>query len=202
MVSMNKYKSVIILAILLGFVMLFMFYWMGLSPLLEKSSEQNLMLVQRKEEQQLLQNKVDEIRAEMEGEETSDEKGDALPQSDMADELILDIRKITARSAAVLKSIDFNLTQSNEIHLMTNEQEGSYPQIYEIKMNAQLEGTYMQIQNWLKELEELPRLMKVDSFNMKRRSDSASVNDNSMMTATIVFTAYYESASSESNNDE
>lgn len=202
MVSMNKYKSVIILAMLLGFVMLFMFYWMGLSPLLEKSSEQNLTLVQRKEEQQLLQNKVDEIRAEMEGEETSDEEGDALPQSDMADELILDIRKITARSAAVLKSIDFNLTQSNEIHLMTNEQEGSYPHIYEIKMNAQLEGTYMQIQNWLKELEELPRLMKVDSFNMKRRSDSASVNDNSMMTATIVFTAYYESASSESNNDE
>ncbi|WP_211745394.1 type 4a pilus biogenesis protein PilO [Paenibacillus sp. Marseille-Q4541] len=195
MERMNRYRSVIVLALLLGFVLLFAFYSLGLSPALGKLDEQSRELAQIEAEKQLLQNKLDEMKGTTEGQESSDQEWDALPQSDLADQLILDVRAVTARSEATLKSIDFSLTQGNELNLMLKEQEGVYPYIHEIKMNAELEGTVSQIESWMQELEMLPRLMKVDSFNIQRRSESAGGDNNPVMTATLVFTSYYEAVS-------
>ncbi|MBD7967694.1 type 4a pilus biogenesis protein PilO [Paenibacillus gallinarum] len=193
MERINKYRSVIVLALLLGFVLVFAFYWLGLSPTIDKLDEQGQELVQLEGEKQLLQNKLDEMKGNVEGQNSIDPEWDALPQNDMADQLILDIRAVNARSEATLKAIDFNLTQSNELHLMLNEEETMYPHIHEIKMNADLEGTLSQIESWMKELESLPRLMKVDSFALQHRSESGSMADP-ILTATLVFTSYYESA--------
>lgn len=192
MERINKYRSVIVLVLLLGFVILFAFYWLGLSPALDKLDEQSRELVQIEEEKRLLQNKLDEMKGNVEGQDPIDSEWDALPQNDMADQLILDIRMVTARSEATLRTINFSLTQGNELHLMLNEQEAVYPYIHEIKMNADLEGTLSQIESWMGELESLPRLMKVDSFAFQRRSESGSREDP-MMTVTLVFTSYYES---------
>ncbi|WIV18201.1 type 4a pilus biogenesis protein PilO [Paenibacillus polygoni] len=193
MERINKYRSVIVLALLLGFVLVFAFYWLGLSPTIDKLDEQSQELVQIEEEKQLLQNKLDELKGNVEGQDSIDPEWDALPQNDMADQLILDIRAVTARSEATLKAIDFQLTGENELHLMLNEQETMYPRIHEIKMNADLEGTLSQMESFMKELESLPRLMKVDSFALQQRSESGSIADP-VLTATIVFTSYYESA--------
>lgn len=192
MERINKYRSVIVLALLLGFVLVFAFYWLGLSPTIDKLDEQSQELVQIEEEKQLLQNKLDELKGNVEGQDSIDPEWDALPQNDMADQLILDIRTVTARSEATLKAIDFQLTGENELHLMLNEQETMYPRIHEIKMNADLEGTLSQMESFMKELESLPRLMKVDSFALQQRSESGSIADP-VLTATIVFTSYYES---------
>ncbi|GIP41934.1 hypothetical protein J45TS6_03930 [Paenibacillus sp. J45TS6] len=192
MERINKYRSVIVLALLLGFVLVFAFYWLGLSPTIDKLDEQSQELVQIEGEKQLLQNKLDEMKGNVEGQDSIDPEWDALPQNDMADQLILDIRAVTARSEATLKAIDFNLTGGNELHLMFNEQETMYPRVHEIKMNADLEGTLSQIESFMKELESLPRLMKVDSFAFQHRSESGSIADP-ILTATLVFTSYYES---------
>lgn len=191
MERINKYRSVIVLALLLGFVLLFAFYWLGLSRTIERLDEQSQEMVQIEGEKQLLQNKLDEMKGEA-GQEQVDPEWDALPKNDMADELILDLRTVTARSGATLKSIDFNLTSENELHLMLHEQEAVYPYIQEIKMNANLEGTLSQIESWMEELESLPRLMKVDSFAFQHRSESGSIEDP-VLTATFIFTSYYES---------
>lgn len=188
MEQLNKYRSTIVLGVLVLFLLLFAFFMLGLQPTMDEMNEQKLEMTRIEKETAILQSKVDEMKGtDGSGELSAAESLTALPQSDSADQLVLDLRLVGARSQAILKNVDFNLSGINEIFLMTGSSQGVYPFIKEVKMNAEVEGNYEQIYAWMEELERLPRLMKVDTFRFQQPSGTQTE-----ITANIVFTAYYE----------
>ena len=194
MEQLNKYRSPIVLGVLVLFLLLFAFYMLGLQPTLEQLDEQQSEIQTMEDEIALLQGKVDEMKGTTDSTDkgASNDSLEALPQSDLEDQIVRDLRQIGIRSDAVLRSVDFSLADMNSIHTMTGEGGEVYPFVDEIKMNAEVEGTYAQITSWLEELEKLPRLMKVDSLNLQRRSSLNISGDSTIITANIAFTAYYE----------
>ncbi|WP_422658538.1 type 4a pilus biogenesis protein PilO [Paenibacillus sp. EC2-1] len=188
MEQLNKYRSTIVLGVLVLFLLLFAFFMLGLQPTMDEMNEQKLEMARIEKDTAILQSKVDEMKGtDSSGELSAAESLTALPQSDSADQLVLDLRLVGARSQATLRNVDFNLSGINEIFLMTGSSQGEYPFIKEVKMNAEVEGSYEQIYAWMQELERLPRLMKVDSFRFQQPSGTQTE-----ITANIVFTAYYE----------
>lgn len=188
MEQLNKYRSTIVLGVLVLFLLLFAFFMLGLQPTMNEMNEQKLEMARIEKDTAFLQSKVDEMKGtDGSGELSAAESLTALPQSDSADQLVLDLRIVGARSQATLRNVDFNLSGINEISLMTGSSQGVYPFIKEVKMNAEVEGDYEQIYAWMEELERLPRIMKVDSFRFQQPSGT-----NTEITANIVFTAYYE----------
>lgn len=193
MEQLNKYRSTIVLGVLVLFLLLFAFFMLGLQPTIDELSDQKLEMVRVEEETALLQSKVDEMKGtDGTGGLSAAESLTALPQSDSTEQLVLDLRLVGARSQATLKNVDFNLSGMNEIFLMTGSSQGVYPFIKEVKMNAEVEGNYEQIYAWIEGLERLPRLIKVDSFSFQQPSGQPELNTNTEMTANIVFTTYYE----------
>lgn len=188
MEQLNKYRSTIVLGVLVLFLLLFAFFMLGLQPTMNEINEQKLEMARIEKDTAFLQSKVDEMKGtDGSGELSAAESLTALPQSESADQLLLDLRIVGARSQATLRNVDFNLSGINEISLMTGSSQGVYPFIKEVKMNAEVEGNYEQIYAWMEELERLPRIMKVDSFRFQQPSGT-----NTEITANIVFTAYYE----------
>lgn len=189
MEQLNKYRSTIVLGVLVLFLLLFAFFMLGLQPTMDEMNEQKLEMARIEKDTAFLQSKVDEMKGTdgSGGELSAAESLTALPQSDSADQLVLDLRLVGARSQATLRNVDFNLSGINEISLMTGSSQGVYPFIKEVKMNAEVEGDYEQIYAWMEELERLPRIMKVDSFRFQQPSGTQTE-----ITANIVFTAYYE----------
>lgn len=189
MEQLNKYRSTIVLGVLVLFLLLFAFFMLGLQPTMDEMNEQKLEMARIEKDTAFLQSKVDEMKGTdgSGGELSAAESLTALPQSDSADQLVLDLRLVGARSQATLRNVDFNLSGINEIFLMTGSSQGVYPFIKEVKMNAEVEGNYEQIYAWMQELERLPRIMKVDSFRFQQPSGTQTE-----ITANIVFTAYYE----------
>ncbi|NMO96668.1 type 4a pilus biogenesis protein PilO [Paenibacillus lemnae] len=196
MERLNRHRTPVVLVILVLFLLLLGFYMWGLKPTFTRIDEQRADMERIEGERDLLQQKVDEMKGTDSDSETerSSESLVALPHGDEADQLVLDLRSLGLKSDARLKNVDFTLTGANELNLMLGEGENAYPFIKEVKMNAEVEGTYSQISDWMIQLERLPRMIKVDSYSFQRRGGLVEAPENALITANIVFTAYYESA--------
>ncbi|WP_054957512.1 type 4a pilus biogenesis protein PilO [Paenibacillus dakarensis] len=193
MEQLNKYRSAIVLGVLFLFLLLFAFFMLGLQPTIKELNDQKVEMARIEEETALLQNKVNEMKGTGVTSEISEADSlAALPQSDAEEQLVLDLRLVGARSQAILKKVDFNLTEANEIAIMTGSSEGVYSFIKEVKMNAEIEGSYEQIYAWINELDQLPRIIKVDSFHFQQPASQPEFMNSTPIIANIVFTAYYE----------
>ncbi|WP_175415362.1 type 4a pilus biogenesis protein PilO [Paenibacillus algicola] len=192
---LNKYRSPVVMGVLLLFVVLLGFYLLGLQPTIDTMEEQEAEIARVSDEKTLLQRKVDELKGAADSQDQELLSSyDALPEGDEADQLVLQLRTAGIRSSARLKSIEFNLTGTNGLQLVLGGNEGAYPFIKEVSMNAEVEGTRAQIIAWMDQLEKMPRIIKVDSFSLQRRSGPSELPENALLTANVVFTAYYESS--------
>ncbi|MBO2944812.1 type 4a pilus biogenesis protein PilO [Paenibacillus sp. F411] len=192
---LNKYRSPVVMGVLLLFVVLLGFYLLGLQPTIDTMEEQEAEIARVSDEKALLQRKVDELKGAADSQDQELLSSyDALPEGDEADQLVLQLRTAGIRSSARLKSIEFNLTGTNGLQLVLGGNEGAYPFIKEVSMNAEVEGTRAQIIAWMDQLEKMPRIIKVDSFSLQRRSGPSELPENALLTANVVFTAYYESS--------
>jgi type IV pilus assembly protein PilO len=201
MEQFNKYRSPIVLGVLILFLMLFAFYMLGVQPTNKEISAQNAEISQLEKEAEILQTKINELKssaASLDSEQQ--ELLAALPKGDDSEGLIDDLRAVGMSSQARLKDVSFILDEADPIQQMTGSAEVLFPTVKQIKMTAVVEGTYTSIRQWMDELQMLARIVNVDSFNFQQSYEERSANSpESILTANVAFTAYYEAVTPSSN---
>ncbi|MBY3619265.1 type 4a pilus biogenesis protein PilO [Acinetobacter sp. CUI P1] len=201
MEQFNKYRSPIVLGVLILFLMLFAFYMLGVQPTNKEISAQNAEISQLQKEAEILQTKINELKSSATSlDSEQQELLAALPKGDDSEGLIDDLRAVGMSSQARLKDVSFILDEANPIQQMTGSAEVLFPTVKQIKMTAVVEGTYTSIRQWMDELQMLARIVNVDSFNFQQSYEERSANSpESILTANIAFTAYYEAVTPSSN---
>lgn len=201
MEQFNKYRSPIVMGVLILFLMLFAFYMLGVQPTNKEISAQNAEISQLEKEAEILQTKINELKSSATSlDSEQQELLAALPKGDDSEGLIDDLRAVGMSSQARLKDVSFILDEANPIQQMTGSAEVLFPTIKQIKMTAVVEGTYTSIRQWMDELQALARIVNVDSFNFQQSYEERSANSpESILTANVAFTAYYEVVTPSSN---
>ncbi|MEK5419724.1 type 4a pilus biogenesis protein PilO [Paenibacillus sp. FSL L8-0708] len=199
MEQINKYRSPIVLGVLILFLILFAFYMLGVQPTNKEISAQSSEISQLEKEAEMLQTKINELKGSGTEGEQKELLGE-LPKGDDSEGLILDLQEVSTSSQARLKDLSFVLDEANPIQQMTGSAEVLFPAVKQIKMTAVVEGTYSGIRQWMDELQTLPRIVNVDSFNFQQSSEERTKdNTESILTANVAFTAYYETTAPASN---
>jgi type IV pilus assembly protein PilO len=201
MEQFNKYRSPIVLGVLILFLMLFAFYMLGVQPTNKEISAQNAEISQLEKEAEILQTKINELKSSATSVDSEQQELlAALPKGDDSEGLIVDLWGVSTSSEARLKDVSFILDEANPIQQMTGSAEVLFPTVKQIKMNAVIEGTYTGIRQWMDELQKLSRIVNVDSFNFQQSYEERSANSpESILTANVAFTAYYEAVTPSSN---
>ncbi|WP_340026109.1 type 4a pilus biogenesis protein PilO [Paenibacillus sp. FSL K6-1096] len=195
MEQINKYRSSIVLGLLGLFLILFAFYMFAIRPLNNDIARQDNEISLLGQEKEILVNKISQLKnAEEEAAADKDTMMAAIPQGDDSEGLILQLKRIGNSSHAKLKDIGFLLAESNEISAWTQIQPEATGSLKELKMAAVVEGSYAEINEWLKQLHDLPRIIAIDSFSFQRPYEFPSpVKPGSILTTNVSFTAFFES---------
>jgi len=201
MEQFNKYRSPIVLGVLVLFLMLFAFYMLGVQPTNKEISAQNAEIGQLEKEAEILQTKINELKSSATSlDSEQQELLAALPKGDDSEGLIDDLREVGMSSQARLKDVSFILDETNPIQQMTGSAEVLFPTVKQVKMTAVVEGTYTSIRQWMDELQALARIVNVDSFNFQQSYEERSKDSpESILTANVAFTAYYEAFTASPN---
>lgn len=201
MEQFNKYRSPIVLGVLILFLLLFAFFMLGVQPTNKEIAIQNSEISQLTKETEILQTKINELKSSASSVDSEQrELLLALPKGDDSEGLIDDLREVGLSSHARLKDISFVLDEANPIQQMTGSAEVQFPTVKQIKMTAVVEGTYTGIRQWMDEIQILPRIVNVDSFNFQQSyEERAQEGSENILTANVAFTAYYEAISQASN---
>jgi type IV pilus assembly protein PilO len=192
--QINKYRSSIVLGLLVLFLILFAFYMFAIRPVNNDIALQNNEFSMLQQEKEILANKINELKSAEAGPDSSEDTAlAAIPQGDDSEGLILDLKSIGNSSHARLKDIGFSLTETNGISAWTGIPSEATGSLKEIKMAAIVEGGYAEIHEWLKQLHDLPRIITVDSFSFQQPYEFPTLTKpGSILTANVSFTAYYE----------
>ncbi|MDQ0192150.1 type 4a pilus biogenesis protein PilO [Paenibacillus wynnii] len=195
MEQINKYRSPIVLGVLVLFLLLFAFFMLGVQPTNDKIAEQDLQVGQLEKQNGLMQKKIDELKSSTEANQEQEALLAQLPRGDGSEQLILDLRAVGTYTNARLKDIGFAIGETNPIQEMTGSSDIAFPTVKQLKLTAIVEGEYTSVRNWLTALQLLPRIINVDSFSFQQSEESdASEKSGSIITANISFTAYFEDA--------
>jgi len=194
MEQINKYRSPIVLGVLIMFLLLFAFYMLGIQPDIQKIAGKRSEISRLSMENGLLQTKIDELGNGAAPDAEQEALLAALPRGDGSEQLILDLRSLEAKTYARIKDVTFNLDNPNPIQEMTGSADIQFPAVKQIKMTAVVEGGYTEIYNWMMMLQLLPRIVNVDSFSFQQPVQQPGQTSGSILTANVTFTAYYEEA--------
>jgi type IV pilus assembly protein PilO len=190
MEQLNKYRSAIILGTVVLFLLLFAWYILGLQPSNEKVKDQETEMARITGMNNLIQGKIDELKeAEDSNKYLQEDAADSLPEGDHTDQLILDLKSIEESSYAQLRDIQFTLSEMTETDMPSGAQGAVFSNIKKVQMSAKLEGGYTEIRQWMKQLQQLPRMVSIDSFSFSQPYEQR--NPGSILQANVAFTAYY-----------
>lgn len=199
MEQINKYRSPIVMGMLILFLILFAFYMLAIRPVSSDIAMQESELSLLDRERSVLENKINELKGAGDSLSADEETAlAAIPSGDGSEALINDLKAIGDSSHARLKDIGFSLTGTSTASTWAGVEASSAAGLQEIKMTAIIEGGYAEIHEWLKQLNKMPRLVTVDSFAFQQPYEFPTAqNPGSILTANVAFTAYYQADSPE-----
>ncbi|MBY0009490.1 type 4a pilus biogenesis protein PilO [Paenibacillus typhae] len=197
MEQINKYRSPIVMGMLILFLILFAFYMLAIRPVSSDIAVQSSELSMLELERSAIENKINELKGAGDSLSADEETAlAAIPSGDGSEALINDLKAIGASSHARLKDIGFSLTDTSTASDWAGVAAASAAGLQEIKMTAIIEGGYAEIHEWLKQLNKMPRLVTVDSFAFQQPYEFPTAqNPGSILTANVAFTAYYQADS-------
>lgn len=186
----NKYRSEIIMGAVVLFLLLFAFYLLGLQPTITKIKDQEAEMTRISGLNTLIQGKVNDIKVpEGNNEEDQGLAAISLPEGDNTNQLILDLISIEESSYAQLSDIEFTLSEVDQSSPSSSVQGTVFSNVKEVQMSARLEGGYTEIRQWMKQLQQLPRLVTINSFSFSQPYEQR--DPGSILMANVSFTAYY-----------
>ncbi|USB33686.1 type II secretion system protein GspM [Paenibacillus sp. YPG26] len=186
----RKYRTVLLPAAVLLFLLLFAFYMLAVQPVVKEAAAQQEEISTLEQDNGLMQNRVNELKGNNEDSPEMAAIREYLPASENTEQLILDFAQINRKAAVILQDVQFTLPESNLIRSSSSKDKSPFPTVREVKMTATLEGNYSQIKLWMSELQKLKRLIAIDSFNFQRPYETQA--PGSVIKATVSFTAYYD----------
>ncbi|WP_046215959.1 type 4a pilus biogenesis protein PilO [Paenibacillus wulumuqiensis] len=179
MEQLNKYRSSIMLGLALLFIILLAVYMLAVRPLGEQTETYEQNITELQQEGQLLQTRIAELQSH---------QGDnaavmaAVPAEAASEQLLTALEQVGEKSRARLTNIEFQ-----SIVPGANSSGEGVPigtQAGQIQMNAEIQGGYAQIHEWMNQLQQMPRLVTIDSFSFEQPYQP-------ILTAKVTFTAYY-----------
>jgi type IV pilus assembly protein PilO len=186
----NKYRSAIMLGMVVLFLLLFAFYILGLQPTNAEIKDQEAEITRIDGLNTLIQGKVDEIKdAKDNNEALQEEVAQSLPAGDYTNQLILDLKGIGESTYAQVRDVEFTLSEGDQAGQSSGGLGAGFENVKEVKMSARVEGGYTEIRQWMKQLQQLPRLVSIDSFSFSQPYEQR--NPGSILQANVAFTAYY-----------
>lgn len=186
----QKYRTVLLPAAVLLFLLLFAFYMLAVQPASNEAASQQEEITTLEQGNDLMQNRVNELKGSSEESPEMEAIREYLPASENTEQLILDFTRINQKASVILQDVQFTLPESNLIRTSSSKDKSPFPTVREVKMTATLEGNYDQIKTWMSELQKLKRLIAIDSFNFQRPYETKA--PGSIIKATVSFTAYYD----------
>ncbi len=194
MEQINKYRSPIVLGVLIMFLLLFAFFMLSIQPTNNQISTQQAELERLNQETEIFQNKINELKSNSNsGNSEQDKLLAALPQGDDSEGLILNLSQISSSAQVRLTDISFITDELNPLQDTAGSTEVLYPTVKQMKMVAAVQGTYTSIHKWMNELQDIPRIVNIDSFSFQEPYDQpVTGSPESILTANIAFTAYFE----------
>jgi len=179
MEQLNKYRSSIILGLALLFIILLAVYMLVVRPLGEQTDTYTQNITELQQEGQLLQTRIAELQSHQTGNAAVTT---AVPDQDASEQLLTALEQVSNKSRTRLANIEFQQIlpgdAGNSVGVPVGIQAG------QVQMNAEIEGGYAQIHEWMNQLQKMPRLVTIDSFSFEQPYQP-------ILTAKVTFTAYY-----------
>ncbi|SDX96413.1 hypothetical protein [Paenibacillus sp. CF384] len=199
MEQLTKNRSLTVLLLALLFLVLFVIYTYLLKPSTDKIANQQIEIESLNNQYSLLSNKLAEKK------KASDEYSKsavqlALPLWDNTEQLLLDLQQIESVTGTETLTASFtpDLEEGQSIageNSDTNEGTTDSinplgPNVKKLKVASVIKGSYSNVLRYIEELQKLPRLITVDSFDVAK---TGSINASSKpISANIVYTAYFD----------
>ncbi|WP_424766780.1 hypothetical protein [Paenibacillus sp. sgz302251] len=180
----SKSHSLPFLAVIGMFLVLLVVYFALLQPSFNQLSEKKDEVAGLRDQAHLIEralgNKIEKGLL-------SDELQAALPLWDNSEQLVVSMKEIAQSSQTKLSSMSFSISDSNQIQALVGGTEPLYPDVKEIKAQVIVQGSYDQIRSWLVQVQNLPRLIVIDSVRY-------SMAVSGTVAAEISFTGYFDSS--------
>lgn len=188
MEQLSKHRNVVLLGIVLLFVILLAFYAWVLHPLTKQSDQYDAQLSQIQQEYNLIQTKIAQLKGSQPNEQQQAVQA-AIPATVASEKLLLQLQQVDQSSYARITDVEFVNIDPNNSGDIAAEDLGV--NVGQIRMNAEIEGGYAEIREWMNQLQKLPRLITVDSFSFQQPYTPGK--SGTILTANVSFTAYYTS---------
>lgn len=187
---LSKNRNAVVLGMVLLFLVLLLAYLLSVNPKAKLVDERKADLDRVTSQNELIRNKIAQIKAEQSNEAMDPSEVSALlPNTDKSEQMLLDLSRISQDTLVDLESAAFTSLESNRIAAMTGNPELLFPGVRELAVSAVVSGTYKEIRSWLDELQGVERMIVVDGFSFQQPYEFGE--PGSLLKANVTFTAYY-----------
>ncbi|RED61700.1 type 4a pilus biogenesis protein PilO [Cohnella lupini] len=191
MESLHKSRPLILLVMAMCFLLLLLFYVYAIRPSDRKIAEKNDELARLDKQVELVLQKTEE-KNETKSEYSQESVQAALPLSDNTEQMLLDLNSLGKSNGVSLENVTVSMQEGNGLQAMTGDTESPFPAVNELKISVALQGTYPSIVNWIAQLQRLPRLLVIDSFDLNKPKTEEALPKP--ISVNLMFTAYYDSS--------
>ncbi|MBP3966850.1 hypothetical protein [Paenibacillus lignilyticus] len=200
MEQLTKNRSLSVLLVAVLFLALFAIYSYLLKPSADQITDQQAEIERLNNEYNLLSKKLAEKKEES-NEYSKENVQQALPLWDNTEQLLLDLQQIESSTGGEALTATFtpdrvddqenaDTSASENTDSTTNSSTSFGPNVKQLKVGLVIKGKYADILRYIEELQKLPRLITVDSFDVAKSSSLSG--DAKPISANLAFTAYFD----------
>ncbi|WEK53393.1 MAG: type 4a pilus biogenesis protein PilO [Candidatus Cohnella colombiensis] len=187
---LNKNRQLVILGLVLLFLILMVLYVFLINPTSEEIDSKKTEIHSLEQNRTLYEKKI--VQKQQAGSDfNSNEIQSAIPLWDNTEQLLYDLTKIGEATHTEFRSISFARSENNQLQGIIGGEASQYPSIRELKASIVLDGTYIDIMNWIESMQLLPRLIVIDSFSLEKPDESKM---SLPITVIINFTTYFDNS--------
>ncbi|RKP57208.1 hypothetical protein D7Z26_04285 [Cohnella endophytica] len=190
----RRNRSVAMVGFAFLFILLLLFYLLLIQPTSDEISANREELARVQGQIDLVQSKVEQ-KQETRSEYSQDRVQAALPLTDNTEQVLLDINEIDKANGIDLQNVTFATgggeggDNKNTLYSIIGGETNPYPSVKELKVNVVLEGKYSSLLAWLDQVQKLPRLISIDTFDISKPVASAI---DKPIVVNVAFTAFYD----------
>jgi Tfp pilus assembly protein PilO len=187
--GIQKNRSLLLFCVIILFVGLIAFYYLGYQSSNKDVSTQKSDIASMNQQINILIKKTAERKANLANFPQDDVQA-ALPLWDNTEQLTLDLYKTSQSTNVELNNLSYTISDINQLQVLFGSGKPVLPGVKEVKITLVLNGTYNHIYDWIKAVQKLPRLISINGFNLEKPlADRVTENK---ISANLTISAYFD----------
>ncbi|QGQ96686.1 hypothetical protein EHS13_18275 [Paenibacillus psychroresistens] len=187
--NVRKNRSLLLFCVIILFVGLLAFYYLGFESSKKELETQDSDIKSLNQQITILTKKANEKKAALASFPEKEVQA-ALPLWDNTEQLTIDLSKTSEKTNVDMNNLTYSLNDVNQLQVLFGSETPVLPSVKEVKISLVLNGTYNQIADWLNEVQMLPRLITIEGFNLEKPlADHITENK---ISANLSITSYYD----------